>query len=94
MLILVKIQRFMETNPRIKPVVNQIEAHPFNTRNKTRGTCAAYGIAVEARAPLAGRWMMKDRQLLDVVRHYEGFAPSQILIKYSNCLFLHVAFSS
>lgn len=76
------IERFMLLNPRTKPVVNQIEVHPFNTRNKTRKTCATYGIIVEARAPLAGRYMMRDHKLLGISSHYRGFTPGQILLKW------------
>lgn len=37
----------------MKPAVNQIEVHPFNTQTAITSFCAQHGIQIEAYAPLA-----------------------------------------
>ncbi len=67
---------------RIKPVVNQIESHPFNTRNDIREVCARHGIVVEAYAPLVRGMRMKHRTLTALARTY-GCTPAQLLMRWS-----------
>lgn len=71
----------MASNPRIKPVINQIEVHPFNTQTSIRETCARHGIVVEAYAPLARAMRMKHPKIVDLSQKY-GCTPAQLLIRY------------
>ncbi|KAM0277241.1 hypothetical protein ACHAQH_005962 [Verticillium albo-atrum] len=42
------IEELMNSKPRIQPVINQIEVHPFNTQTAIRETCAKHNITIEA----------------------------------------------
>ncbi|KAM0501603.1 hypothetical protein ACHAP9_007206 [Verticillium nonalfalfae] len=42
------IEELMSSKPRIQPVINQIEVHPFNTQISIRETCSKYNITIEA----------------------------------------------
>lgn len=48
----VKLQELIKSKPRIMPVVNQIELHPFNIRKEICNFCQQHCIVVEAYAPL------------------------------------------
>ena len=76
------IEELMATNPKVKPVVNQIEVHPFNTQTEIRQACDKYGIVVEAYAPLVRGMRMKDRTLNAVAKKY-GVTPAQVLVRWS-----------
>ncbi len=70
----------MESKPRIAPVVNQIEVHPFNTQTDIRAVCAKYGIAIEAYAPLARRMRIKHPTILELSKKY-SCSPTQLMIR-------------
>lgn len=76
------IEELMATEPKVKPVVNQIECHPFNTQTKIRAACDKYGIVVEAYAPLARGMRMRDRTLGQVAKKH-GVTPAQVLVRWS-----------
>ncbi|KAK3403248.1 NADP-dependent oxidoreductase domain-containing protein [Sordaria brevicollis] len=76
------IEELMATEPKVKPVVNQIECHPFNTQTEIRAACDKYGIVVEAYAPLARGMRMRDRTLGQVAKKY-GVTPAQVLVRWS-----------
>ncbi|CAK7562662.1 MAG: hypothetical protein SEPTF4163_000510 [Sporothrix epigloea] len=67
---------------RIKPVVNQIEAHPFNTREDIRATCARHGIIVEAYAPLVRGMRMRHPVITALSEKYKC-TPAQLLVRWS-----------
>ncbi|CAK7204198.1 hypothetical protein SEUCBS139899_006952 [Sporothrix eucalyptigena] len=67
---------------RIKPVVNQIESHPFNTREDIRATCARHGIVVEAYAPLVRGMQMSHPTIKSLSKKY-GCTPAQLLVRWS-----------
>lgn len=71
----------MASSPRIKPVVNQIEVHPFNTQIAIRETCAKHGIAVQAYAPLARALRMTHPTIVELAGKY-GCTAAQLLVKY------------
>ncbi|KAK8050257.1 Prostaglandin F synthase [Apiospora phragmitis] len=76
------IEELMASNPRIKPAVNQIEVHPFNTQTAIRETCAKHGILVEAYGPLARAMRMKDPTILELAKKY-ACTPAQLMVRWS-----------
>ncbi|KAK2040866.1 aldo/keto reductase [Colletotrichum somersetense] len=76
------IEELMASKPRIAPVVNQIEVHPFNTQTHIRETCAKHNIAIEAYAPLARGMRMKHPKILELSRKY-GCTPAQLFVRWS-----------
>jgi hypothetical protein len=76
-----QIEELMGSKPREDPVVNQIEVHPFNTQTGIRDTCAKYGIAIEAYAPLVRGMRMRHPKILSLSQVY-GCTPAQLLVKY------------
>lgn len=72
----------MESNPRIKPAVNQIEVHPFNTRSKLTQYCKDNDIVVEAYAPLARAYKMKDKTIVALAKKY-GCTSAQLLVRWN-----------
>ncbi|KAK8020119.1 Prostaglandin F synthase [Apiospora arundinis] len=76
------IEELMASNPRIKPAVNQIEVHPFNTQTAIRETCAKHGIVVEAYGPLARAMRMKNPTILELAKKYEC-TPAQLMVRWS-----------
>ena len=61
--------------------MNQIEVHPFNTREDIREVCAKHGIVVEAYAPLARAYRMDDPTILEISERY-GCTPAQLMVRY------------
>ena len=64
------------------PAVNQIEVHPFNTRTNIRDICTKNDIVVEAYAPLARAYKMKDATVVAVAKNY-GCTSAQLLVRWS-----------
>ncbi|KAJ0347768.1 hypothetical protein COL154_005059 [Colletotrichum chrysophilum] len=75
-----QIEELMASKPRIAPVINQIEVHPFNTQTKIRETCAKHNIAIEAYAPLARGMRMKHPKILELAQKY-GCSPAQLFVR-------------
>ncbi|KAJ0382932.1 hypothetical protein COL922a_011509 [Colletotrichum nupharicola] len=76
------MEELMASKPRIAPVINQIEVHPFNTQTKIRETCAKHNIAIEAYAPLARGMRMKHPKILELAQKY-GCSPAQLFVRWS-----------
>ncbi|KAK3328224.1 NADP-dependent oxidoreductase domain-containing protein [Cercophora scortea] len=76
------IEELMNSGPRVRPVVNQIEVHPFNTQVAIREACTAHGIVVEAYAPLARAMRFKHPQIVALSRKY-GCTPAQLMVRWS-----------
>lgn len=72
----------MASNPRVRPVINQIEVHPFNTQTGIRETCAKHDIAIEAYAPLVRGMRMRHPEIVRLARKY-GCSPAQLLVRWS-----------
>lgn len=71
----------MASNPKVQPVVNQIEVHPFNTQTGIRETCAKHNIFVEAYAPLARAMRMRHPGLVALSKAY-SCTPAQLLVRW------------
>jgi diketogulonate reductase-like aldo/keto reductase len=74
------IEELMASNPRIPPVVNQIEVHPFNTQSHIRATCEKYNIVIEAYAPLVRGMRMRHPVVQSLSKKY-GCTPAQLLVR-------------
>lgn len=74
------IEELMASNPQVKPVINQIEVHPFNTQKEIRETCAKYGIAVQAYAPLAQARRLNDPKIVELAQKY-GCTSAQLMVR-------------
>jgi 2,5-diketo-D-gluconate reductase A len=75
------LQRLLATCS-VRPVVNQIEVHPWLQRRELRAWCAAQGIAIEAYSPLAKAACLDD-PVLAAVAARAGATPSQALLAWS-----------
>lgn len=74
------IEELMASKPRVHPIVNQIEVHPFNTQENIRRTCEKYSIAIEAYAPLVRGMRMENPTILSLSKKY-GCTPAQLLVR-------------
>ncbi|CAG8962218.1 hypothetical protein HYFRA_00005271 [Hymenoscyphus fraxineus] len=67
---------------KIKPAINQIEVHPFNTQPEITSFCKENGIVVEAYAPLARAMRARHPQILELAGKY-SCTWAQLMIKWS-----------
>ena len=81
-LISLQLVELLESNPRHRPTVNQIEVHPFNTRTEITRFCQANDIVVEAYAPLVRAWRMEHPLIKSLSSKY-GCTPAQLLVRWS-----------
>lgn len=78
----VQINELLASKPRVKPVVNQIEVHPFNTRQNITSLCQQNDIVVEAYAPLARALRMEHPKVVELRTKY-GCTSAQLLVRWS-----------
>ncbi|KAG0355838.1 hypothetical protein BG005_005244 [Podila minutissima] len=76
------LKELLGSNPTIRPVVNQIEVTPFNTRTDIVRFCESQHIAVEAYSPLSQGHKLQDPTLLKIAAKYSK-TPAQVLIRWS-----------
>ncbi|KAF2656856.1 Aldo/keto reductase [Lophiostoma macrostomum CBS 122681] len=76
------LQELLASKPRIVPAVNQIEAHPFNTRTDITSFCQEHDIVVEAYAPLVRAMRMKHPKIVALSKKYKC-TPGQLLVRWS-----------
>ncbi|OQN98986.1 hypothetical protein B0A48_14846 [Cryoendolithus antarcticus] len=76
------LEELLASTPRLKPAVNQIEVHPFNTRTKLTSYCQSHDILVEAYAPLARAYKMKDPTILTLAKKY-SCTSAQLMVRWS-----------
>ncbi|KAK0247170.1 hypothetical protein LTR35_015352 [Friedmanniomyces endolithicus] len=76
------LDELFSSNPRIKPAVNQIEVHPFNTRSNLTAYCQQHDIVVEAYAPLARALRMKHPTIVSLAKKY-GCTSGQLMVRWS-----------
>jgi len=69
---------------RIKPVVNQIEAHPYNSRAEHVQEAKRMGLLVEAYAPLGSGTlgMLRDPAIQNLAKKYQA-TPAQICLAWN-----------
>lgn len=77
-----KLDELFASSPRIKPSVNQIEVHPFNTRTALTNYCHSHNIVVEAYAPLARALRMKHPTIVSLSKKY-SCTSGQLLVRWS-----------
>ena len=75
----------------IKPVMNQVECHPYLNQEKLRSFCEGHGIKITAYSPLGSPdrpWakegdteLLKEPKLAEIGQKY-GKSPAQILIRW------------
>lgn len=76
------LEELLASKPRIRPAVNQIEVHPFNTRTNITSFCQSNDIVVEAYAPLARALRMKHPTIVALAKKYNA-TPAQIMVRWS-----------
>jgi len=74
------IEELMGEELRVRPVVNQIEVHPFNTQREIREVCERYGIVVQAYAPLARGMRFVDGRVAGLGEKY-GCTGAQLMVR-------------
>jgi len=78
----VQLQELLDSQPRILPAVNQVEVHPFNTRENITSFCQAHDVVVEAYAPLVRALRMKHPTIVSLSEKY-SCTPGQLLVRWS-----------
>ncbi|KAK5718978.1 hypothetical protein LTR17_015485 [Elasticomyces elasticus] len=76
------IEELLASNPKVKPAVNQIEVHPFNTRTNLTAYCQQKDIVVEAYAPLARALRMKHPTIVSLAKKYKC-TSGQLMVRWS-----------
>ena len=76
------MEELLAGNPKMKPAVNQIEVHPFNTQSAIVSFCQKNDILIEAYAPLARAMRMKNPKLVAIAKKYTVM-PAQVLVRWS-----------
>lgn len=65
----------------IKPMVNQVEFHPFLTQEKLRDFCRNEGIQLEAWSPLMRGEVVNVPEIVELSEKY-GKTPAQIVLRW------------
>ncbi|MBO2533432.1 Aldo/keto reductase [Planifilum fulgidum] len=65
----------------IKPMVNQVEFHPFLTQEKLRDFCRREGIQLEAWSPLMRGEVVNVPEIVELAEKY-GKTPAQIVLRW------------
>jgi diketogulonate reductase-like aldo/keto reductase len=76
------LEELIASKPRIMPSVNQIEVHPFNTREEITSFCQQNNVLVEAYAPLARALRMKHPTITALAKKY-SCTPAQLMVRWS-----------
>ncbi|MCL2163312.1 MAG: aldo/keto reductase [Oscillospiraceae bacterium] len=66
---------------KVKPVVNQIEIHPYHTQEPNVAATRGYDIAVESWSPLARGRIVKEGVILDIGKKYNK-SVAQITLRW------------
>jgi methylglyoxal/glyoxal reductase len=65
----------------VKPLVNQVEFHPFLTQKPLREFCRKNDIAITAWSPLMHGHMKESRALAEIAKRL-GKTPAQVLVRW------------
>jgi len=76
------LQELLDSKPKILPAVNQIEVHPFNTREDITSFCSKHNIIVQAYAPLVRALKMEHPKVVELSSKY-GCTSAQLLVRWS-----------
>lgn len=76
------MKELLDSKPRIKPTVNQIECHPFNPHADITSFCQENDVVVEAYAPLVRAMRMKHATIAELAKKY-SCTPAQLLVRWS-----------
>ncbi|KAI5840820.1 NADP-dependent oxidoreductase domain-containing protein [Morchella snyderi] len=76
------LQQLLEDCPEDKPLVNQVEVHPFNTQTQIVEFCQQHHIQIQAYAPLARAMRFRDPTVQALARRY-ACTPAQLLVRWS-----------
>ncbi|WP_227394620.1 aldo/keto reductase [Jeotgalibacillus aurantiacus] len=75
------LQRLMDECT-VKPVLNQVECHPYLAQNELKEFCAKHDIFVEAWSPLMqGGAVLEDDIIRNIAEKY-GKSPAQVVIRW------------
>lgn len=66
----------------VKPVINQLELHPWLPRVELRKYLEEHDVLVEAYSPLTQGYKLDDPELLELSKKY-NLGPAEILLKWS-----------
>lgn len=66
----------------IKPVINQVEFHPYLTQNKLRKYLEAQNIIMESWSPLMNSQILYD-EVINEVANEVGKTPAQVVIRWN-----------
>jgi diketogulonate reductase-like aldo/keto reductase len=66
----------------IKPMVNQVEFHPYLTQEELREYCSQHGIQVEAWRPLMKGEVANVPEIRELAAKY-GKTPAQIVLRWN-----------
>ena len=76
------LDELLSTKPKVKPVINQIDLHPFMTRESLVQYHKKHGIQLEAWGPLARGMRFSNQKLKTIATKYNKSA-AQILLRWS-----------
>ncbi|KAF9584527.1 hypothetical protein BGW38_006136 [Lunasporangiospora selenospora] len=75
------LKEILDSDPVVRPVVNQIEIHPWLQRPELFAFCEENNIALEAYSPLTQGHKLGDADLVRIASKYSK-TPAQILIRW------------
>lgn len=76
------IKELIESKPIFKPVVNQIECHPFFAQKEVREVSEKEGILIQAYCPLARGQYYGNKTLISLSKKH-NVSESQIMLRWS-----------
>ena len=77
-----QLEELLASQPRIKPAVNQIEIHPFNTQTGIASFCQQHDIIVQAWGPLVRGMRMTHHTIASLAKKY-SCSSAQLLLRWS-----------
>lgn len=69
---------------RVRPMVNQVEAHPFHQQREAKQWMDKYGVQIEAWAPFGeGRGGLFENETLKAIGHKYGKTTAQVMLRWN-----------
>jgi len=75
------LQRLMEATE-IKPVLNQVECHPYFAQNELKQFCKQHNIFVEAYSPLDQGGDVLTNEAVTTIAQKHGKTPAQVVLRW------------